>query len=145
MKRNLNLKFKKGERGKKVLQLRKTSAVIISRLAVHIICTAWMLLVGKKKQKSRTYDRNRWIKKKSKKFSVWVKVTYITVPFVTTEAIIPIGNPFKIESKTLIWRSSYFIHDIIISFIDIGSGSGLVPSGNKQLVTSHYLSQRWSR
>ena len=77
-----------------------------------------MLLVGKKKQTGRTYDRNRIKKKSKKKFSVWAKAIYITVPFVTTEAMISNGNPFEIESKTLIWMSSYFIHDIIISFID---------------------------
>ena len=58
------------------------------------------------------------LKKSKEQFSVWTKVTYMKVPFVTTEAIISNANPFKIESKTLIWMSSYFIHDIIINSID---------------------------
>ena len=38
---------------------------------------------------------------------------YVIILFVFSK-----GDPFKIESKSLIWMSSYFIHDIFVSFID---------------------------
>ena len=44
--------------------------------------------------------------------------TYITVVYVTILVVFSNGDPFKIESKILIWMSSYFIHDIFVSFID---------------------------
>ena len=48
MKRNQNLKFKKGEKGKKFTA---EENVRTKELAVHIKYTTWMLLVGEKKQK----------------------------------------------------------------------------------------------
>ena len=44
--------------------------------------------------------------------------TYITVLYVTILFVFSYGDPFKRESKTLIWMSSYFIHDTFVSFID---------------------------
>ena len=51
-------------------------------------------------------------------FSVWMWLAYITVLYLTILFIFSNGDPFEIESKTVIWMSSYFIHDILVSFID---------------------------
>ena len=51
-------------------------------------------------------------------FSVWMWLAYITVLYLTILFIFSNGDPFEIESKIVIWMSSYFIHDILVSFID---------------------------
>ena len=90
MSRKLKLKFQKGEKKKKGLQLRKTSEVKVS--STH-----------KKKYSMNATCRE----KEAKKVEHMIEKGELKQFRLSHEVIISNGNPFKIESKTLLLNQEY--------------------------------------